>query len=506
MRIPTRVRFGVLCWGAVLTALACERPTEPISDVLTLESAWTAPATLYAPYAFVETVPRVRVLDQLGRPVSGVRVTFLALRAPDFPFVREVRSDRAGYAELDTLWRLGRTAGVQSLSTYLVSGQSGEPVDFSVTVGPGAAQRIGISRDSVTNVPVGDTTQIVGTYRDAYGNAVAGGAPISLSSGTPSVLSVGSNGTAIGLAAGPAWVVAQGGGFRDSTRMFVGPSLTVLRTDFPANTGIVTPQGTVFGSNWSALDQRAPLAGGLKVLMSNGDGFSDFAYSSTENVVWRVGESYTGLRALSPVTGALLRSVGAGGPYIRIALHPNGSDAFASQNIGTLNRINTATGAVTASPPLNGYLNGIALDVSRGLVFVSRTGDGRVFKLSMSTLGIVDSTLPGAITQAIALSPDGNRLFVARADGVEVLDPATFAVLGRLSGVTNAYDIAISQKGRAVIVTQNGPGKVWVFDLITLALRFEAVASAPRRILVDPVSHDGIILDATNRLYRLRPR
>lgn len=511
MRMPTRARLWVLCWGAALTALACERPTAPMSDVLTLEAAWTAPATLYAPYAFVEAVPRVRVLDQLGRPVAGVRVTFLALRAPDFPFVREVRSDAAGYAELDTLWQVGRRAGTQTIASYLVTGQTGEPLEFSVTVRPAPAQRIDIFRDSTTNIPVGDTAQVRGTYRDVYGNAVTSDAPISFFAGTPAVLSVDVGGRAVGLAAGQAWVVAQGGGLRDSTRMAVGPSLTLLRNDVPGISGAVTPQGLVFASNGAPSDQLVPLAGGPRVQLSNGAGFSSFAYSASESVLWRVGQGYVGLRALNPISGATLRAVGSGGPYRQIALIPDGSEAFVTDVSNTLYRISTVSGATLASVQLRGDLGGglvsdLAIDSVRGVIFATQDYEGRVFKLDLSTLAILDSIRIVFSDQAIALSPDGTRLFVAGIDGVEVFDPSTFARLLTLPAVGVSYDVAISVKGSALIVVRPIPGRVWVYDLATLALRFEAAAASPQRILIDPITHDGIILGGSGNLYRLRPR
>lgn len=116
--------------------------------------------------------PSVVVRDNRGNPVQGVTVTFTASNA-GVVTGGTITTNSAGAATVGS-WRLGNTAGVQTLTASL----SGVPdVVFTATATAGAAANVVVVGDSVAaDFPVNSFISPIPTARvvDANGNPVSG--------------------------------------------------------------------------------------------------------------------------------------------------------------------------------------------------------------------------------------------------------------------------------------------------------------------------------------------
>jgi hypothetical protein len=108
----------------------------------------------------------------------------------------------------------------------------------------------------------------------------------------------------------------------------------------------------------------------------------------------------------------------------------------------------------------------------------------------------------------LTLEPSRHRLFVARADRVEVVDTATGRVAATIPGTEGAHGVAIARSLGVGYVSDGRSDSITVFDLDTLVVRQtvklagrnpDAIVYEPvrRRVLVfDGGSHDAVVLDA----------
>ena len=114
---------------------------------------------------------------------------------------------------------------------------------------------------------------------------------------------------------------------------------------------------------------------------------------------------------------------------------------------------------------------------------------------------------PGKRWDYITVDAPSHRIYLARADKVEVVDTRSLARIGTISGLHGTHGVALAPAlGRGFISDGKGNAVV-VFDLASLAiLRTVPVGGNPDAIVFDPVtgrvatfngaSHDASILDA----------
>jgi DNA-binding beta-propeller fold protein YncE len=89
----------------------------------------------------------------------------------------------------------------------------------------------------------------------------------------------------------------------------------------------------------------------------------------------------------------------------------------------------------------------------------------------------------------LALDTHGNRLFIARQDRVMVVDPATGALLGQITGLDRAHGVAFDYASGHGFATSGADSTVTMFDLKTLqVLGHTVVAPDDDGILYDPAT------------------
>lgn len=84
----------------------------------------------------------------------------------------------------------------------------------------------------------------------------------------------------------------------------------------------------------------------------------------------------------------------------------------------------------------------------------------------------------------------GHRLFIARSDRVEVVDPTNGKVLGEIPGFKRAHGVALDYAAGKGFATSGGDSTVVIFDLHTLKVLGRTIAAPDcDAIAYDPVTH-----------------
>ncbi|MBA3852861.1 MAG: hypothetical protein C0503_00510 [Gemmatimonas sp.] len=122
--------------AALLLAVGCELPVETLDTTVTMTADWTAPAGPFTIGATVPGEPAVIITDSRGKPRRGVVVAFLPQVPPMTIFPVVDTTDADGRAVMPEPWMLGTQPGTHRLLVYVPSGQTNDPVTFSVVVTP----------------------------------------------------------------------------------------------------------------------------------------------------------------------------------------------------------------------------------------------------------------------------------------------------------------------------------------------------------------------------------
>ncbi|MBO0939177.1 hypothetical protein J2I47_21660 [Fibrella sp. HMF5335] len=122
--------------------------------------------------------------------------------------------------------------------------------------------------------------------------------------------------------------------------------------------------------------------------------------------------------------------------------------------------ISLATGKILNRYPIAGakFLNDIAVDTKKGIVYVTDSGDSKVWSLTKGKTGLVRDGAP--IKGPNGLLFEDGQLLIGNGDGsLLTMDPATKQV-NTVAKVSGGIDGIVALGGKQYIVTEWG-GKVW---------------------------------------------
>ena len=199
------------------------------------------------------------------------------------------------------------------------------------------------------------------------------------------------------------------------------------------------------------------------------------------------------LRAKEDNYNQLFDSVGTPGSPVAVALTPDGARAYVTSDANSVRIVRVRDAFVIAD---------LALDTTPGAVAANASGTRVYVAGADGTVTVVDNTLAtpavvntfssgGTAPAAIAVSPDGSKLFVANSgsNNVKVLNATTGAVLNTLlAGIAAPSAVALSPDGSLVYVAKNVPsGRVLVFNASTGAsVTTVEVGNNPLALAVSP--------------------
>ena len=146
----------------------------------------------------------------------------------------------------------------------------------------------------------------------------------------------------------------------------------------------------------------------------------------------------------------------------------SGTRVYVATTGGTLDVIDAGTRQVLAKLPVGASANGLALDATLGVLYVSSVATNKITAVSTSTNTVLKSYEVGGKPQSIALSPDRTLLYIAS-------EAAGFEVLHLDNGIRNiaanvspgAVGLALSPDGTRVYLTNPSLGLVYIIDPAT---------------------------------------
>ncbi len=171
-------------------------------------------------------------------------------------------------------------------------------------------------------------------------------------------------------------------------------------------------------------------------------------------------------------TGSVIRTISGmfsyGGPYA-LAMHPSGNSLYVTDggdDGGKVVRIDTHDYHTTNIPVGSGIGSspyGVTFNVQRDRAYVSLFGDSSIAIIQTATNTVVDYICPadfgGGRPYDLAVTPDGNRLYVTDIDTqkVWIIDTHTHTKVGEISiGVANPWFLSMSPDGERVFVSSYG--------------------------------------------------
>jgi YVTN family beta-propeller protein len=208
---------------------------------------------------------------------------------------------------------------------------------------------------------------------------------------------------------------------------------------------------------------------------------------------------------------ATLSGIGFGG----VAVAPNGSRVYISA--GFVRVINTATNTLIATIPVPGEFKddpqGLAVTPDGSKIYVASFGAEVVAVIDTATNTVTatigvhspsEGGLDESVTHAVAVSPDGSRVYVTiaggvvngdgtdarRFDSVAVIDTATNTVIAAPAVGVNPLGVSVTPDGSRVYVTNWGDNNVSVIDTTTNTV-IGAIATG-----VNPVAFGNFIQPA----------
>ena len=177
---------------------------------------------------------------------------------------------------------------------------------------------------------------------------------------------------------------------------------------------------------------------------------------------------------------------------------PDSQTAYLGTNDGRVLVFDVASSTVTGSIELgvpDSRANHLALNSAGNLLYASSFTTGTISEIDVASQSVARLLIVDGEPQGLALSPDGNELFVADEAGsgaINVLDIVRNVVEASIpSGATSSsggpFGLAMSPDGSSVyvgVISSEGPGLIQVIDAHskTLARTIESCGHVPRRI------------------------
>jgi len=163
----------------------------------------------------------------------------------------------------------------------------------------------------------------------------------------------------------------------------------------------------------------------------------------------------------------------AGTESFGLALSTDGNRLYLTSHVaaGEVLVLDTASEAVTATYSVGSFPRDLAVSADETKIYVANQ-ESDVLSIISSGTGDVQSLDLGVGQQALALHPDGERLYVAASSSIEVVDTQSLGVARSLNPGSPASsimrDVVVSRDGARLYAAgqdSRNDGTVWFFDI-----------------------------------------
>ena len=211
------------------------------------------------------------------------------------------------------------------------------------------------------------------------------------------------------------------------------------------------------------------------------------------------------LSIVDVATSAVVATVPLSSGGFNVLADPGSSRVYVTTSSGMLHVVDASIPSVIAQVQVGAASNGLALDRSAGLLYVSSISAGTISVVSTATNTVTKTYTVGPMPQRIALSADGKKLFVAtESTGLEILD-VTSGTRSTVSGVDpQAVGLALAPDGKVVYVTNPPRGKLQIVDVATLQVTTLSGLGSPRNVAFGLSGAAAIVTGESGQVYVIR--
>lgn len=193
---------------------------------------------------------------------------------------------------------------------------------------------------------------------------------------------------------------------------------------------------------------------------------------------------------ITVATNSVADRINVRGDAVIVKVSPDDKSIWVSTNVDSLYQIDRASKTVVARYGMPLVPNGLAFSPTNdSLLYASTLTAGAIVEINYKRGTIGRTFSPGGNTQAVAISPGGNELYVANEfnNEVEIFNLSSGSALTPIPTSGGAFDLELSADSATIWVSESNAGVVQAFDRTTRQLqRTVYTGGAPRRIAVTP--------------------
>jgi len=215
---------------------------------------------------------------------------------------------------------------------------------------------------------------------------------------------------------------------------------------------------------------------------------------------------------ISVATNTVASTVAVGGDPTSVVVSPDGAHVYILKTefvdaggyftaVGMVSVLRTSTNSIVTTVPVEGQPCGLAMSPDGNYVYVT-TDAGLLSVVATSSNAKVANIVIGndvGIGNGVAVSPDGAHVYVLGMETVFVISTKSNTVVTTVSGLGAPSGVVVSSDGTYVYVTENWNNTVSAINTVTHLVEFTVKAGvAPYGIVVSP---DGQYLYVSNLDY-----
>jgi len=223
--------------------------------------------------------------------------------------------------------------------------------------------------------------------------------------------------------------------------------------------------------------------------VSVGTAPSELAFNSTGTIAYVTNQLSHNVGIVDVATNTQTDFIPINGDSFEVIVQKGDSIIYVSSNVNKVYGIRVATKAVIDSFPTPAIGNGMLIRDT--LLYVSTHSGGTVIEFNLRTRAVTRTFVVGGTPQKMAISPDGNTLYIANEAGyVQFWNRIVGVQIGTNVALTGSagYGIALRPTtGRLYVTTAYfGGGRVYVLDPATRSITDSVTAGgSTRRVVFD---------------------